>query len=118
MADPADIPDELLAEIRRAAFELRQEQPQEAMRVLRRVAAAGGAAEVLARGALGELYFDEFGDLDGAEHEYRKVLAAAPGLPAAELGLGRVLREAGRLDEAGSALQSALQGLARDVRGF
>src|SRR5437588_342098 len=76
MADPADIPDELLAEIRRAAFELRQEQPQEAMRVLRRVAAAGGAAEGLARGALGELYFDEFGDLDGAAHEDRLRWAA------------------------------------------
>ena len=79
MADAPDIPDELLAEIRRAAFELRQSQPQEVVRVFWRVAVEGGVAEVLARGVLGELYFDEFGDFDGAEYEYRKVLAAAPG---------------------------------------
>ncbi|MFL5446699.1 MAG: hypothetical protein ACJ78W_19440, partial [Myxococcales bacterium] len=86
---------EILAEIRRAAFELRTSDPQAAVRILRRAAASGGGAEVLARGALGEIYLTELGDLDGAEHEYRRVLALAPGLAAAELGLARVLRETG-----------------------
>ena len=111
MADPLD-------DIRRAAFELRQTDPQEAVRVLRRAAAAGGDAEVLARGALGEIYLEEFGDLDGAEHEFRAVLKAAPGLPAAELGLARVLREQGDDSAADQGLEKALQGLARDVAGF
>jgi len=86
---------EVLADIRRAAFELRRTDPQEAVRLLRRAAATGGGAEVLARGALGEIYLEEFGDLDGAEHEFRAVLHAVPGLPAAELGLARVLHESG-----------------------
>src|SRR2546428_12174701 len=86
---------QVLADVRRAAFELRQTDPQEAVRVLRRAAATGGGAEVLARGALGEIYLEEFGDLDGAEHEFRSVLEAVPGLPAAEVGLARVLHEAG-----------------------
>jgi hypothetical protein len=68
----------VLDDIRRAAFELRQTDPQEAVRVLRQAAAQGGEAEVLARGALGEIYLEEFGDLDGAESEFRKVLQAAP----------------------------------------
>src|SRR2546430_855355 len=86
---------EVLADIRRAAFELRVTDPQEAVRLLRRAAEAGGGAEVLARGALGEIYLEELGDLDGAEHEFRAVLHAVPGLPAAELGLARVLHETG-----------------------
>lgn len=111
MADPLD-------DIRRAAFELRLTDPHEAVRVLRRAAAQGGDAEVLARGALGEIYLEEFGDLDGAEHEFRAVLRAAPGLPAAELGLARVLREQGDHRAADAGLDKALQGLARDVAGF
>jgi hypothetical protein len=109
---------EVLADIRRAAFELRQTDPHEAVRLLRRAAAAGGGAEILARGALGEIYLEEFGDLDGAEHEFRTVLHAVPGLPAAELGLARVLREAG--DQRGElqALGRAVDGLSRDVAGF
>lgn len=118
MADPRDIDEEVLDRIRRAAFELRLDDPQAAVRELRKAASAGGAAEVLARGALGEIYFEEFGDLDGAEHEYRKVLKAAPGLAAAELGLARVLRDMGRTDEAEQHLLAALDGLQRDVRSF
>src|SRR5438552_18848596 len=83
--------DAVLDEIRRAAFELRLTDPQEAVRVLRRAAGKGGEAEVLARGALGEIYLEELGDLDGAEHEFRRVLQLAPGLAAAELGLARTL---------------------------
>src|SRR2546430_4285580 len=109
---------EVLADIRRAAFELRQTDPQEAVRLLRRGAAAGGGAEVLARGALGEIYLEEFGDLDGAEHEFRAVLHAVPGLPAAELGLARVLREAGDRRGELQALGRAVDGLSRDVAGF
>src|SRR2546428_8247822 len=109
---------QVLADIRRAAFELRQTDPQEAVRLLRRAAATGGGAEVLALGALGEIYLEEFGDLDGAEHEFRAVLHAVPGLPAAELGLARVLHEAG--DQRGElqALGRAIEGLSRDVAGF
>src|SRR5713101_7258154 len=109
---------EVLADIRRAAFELRRTDPQEAVRLLRRAAATGGGAEVLARGALGEIYLEEFGDLDGAEHEFRTVLHAVPGLPAAELGLARVLHESGDRRGELQALARAVEGLSRDVAGF
>jgi len=109
---------EVLADIRRAAFELRQTDPHEAVRLLRRAAATGGGAEVLARGALGEIYLEEFGDLDGAEHEFRTVLYAVPGLAAAELGLARVLHQAGDRRGELQALGRAVEGLSRDVAGF
>jgi hypothetical protein len=114
----SDLAPDVLSDIRRAAFELRRSDPHEAVRVLRRAASAGGGAEVLARGALGEIYLEEFGDLDGAEHEFRAVLEAAPGLPAAELGLARVLREAGDRRGALQGLSRALEGLSRDVGSF
>ena len=114
----SDIDAKLLSDIRRAAFELRRTDPQEAVRVLRRAVALGGGAEVLARGALGEIYLEEFGDLDGAEHEFRAVLRSVPGLPAAELGLARVLREAGDRRASLQALARALDGLSRDVASF
>ncbi|MFN2549729.1 MAG: tetratricopeptide repeat protein [Myxococcales bacterium] len=105
-------------DIRRAAFELRQTDPQEAVRVLRRAAAEGRDAEVLARGALAEIYLEEFGDLDGAASEFRKVLAAAPGLAAAEIGLARTRREAGDFSEADAGFSRALESLSRDVAMF
>ena len=108
----------VLDDIRRAAFELRQTDPQEAVRVLRRAAQQGGEAEVLARGALGEIYLDEFGDLDGAEHEFRRVLQLAPGLTAAEIGLARARRQSGDLKGAETAFLRAIEGLSRDIRGF
>src|SRR5947209_6503231 len=108
----------VIDDIRRAAFELRRSDPQEAVRVLRRAAAEGGEAEVLARGALGEIYLEEFGDLDGAAAEFRKVLKAAPGLAAAEIGLARARREAGSVEEAEAGFTRAVEGLARDLRGF
>jgi tetratricopeptide (TPR) repeat protein len=108
----------VLDDIRRAAFELRGTDPQEAVRVLRRAAAEGGEAEVLARGALGEIYLEEFGDLDGAEAEFRKVLTAAPGLTAAEIGLARARREAGDFKEAEAGFERALRGLEKDLREF
>src|ERR671939_2175935 len=114
----SDIDPQVLADIRRAAFELRSEDPQEAVRVLGRAAASGGSAEVLARGALGEIYLEELGDLDGAEHEYRTVLKLAPGLAAAELGLSRTLREQGRVDEALAALDRAIDSLAAEADSF
>ena len=97
----------VLDDIRHAAFELRQTDPQEAIRVLRRAAQQGGEAEVLARGALGEIYLDELGDLDGAEHEFRRVLQLAPGLSAAEIGLGRTRRESGDVKGAEEAFGAA-----------
>ena len=105
-------------DIRRAAFEVRQTDPQEAVRILRRAAAEGGEAEVLARGALGEIYLEEFGDLDGAESEFRKVLQAAPGLAAAEIGLARTRREAGDFAEADAGFSRAIESLSRDVETF
>jgi tetratricopeptide (TPR) repeat protein len=113
-----DVDPEILAEIRRAAFELRTSDPQAAVRILRRAAASGGGAEVLARGALGEIYLTELGDLDGAEHEYRRVLALAPGLAAAELGLARVLRETGATGEARDHYRAAVASLANEVASF
>ena len=113
-----ELSQDVLDEIRRAAFDLRRTDAQEAVRVLRKAAAQGGPAEVLARGALGEIYLEEFGDLDGAEAEFRKVLAAAPGLPAAELGLARVQRESGRKAQADAGLLRALRGLEHDVATF
>lgn len=110
--------DATLNEIRRAAFELRMTDPQEAVRVLRRAAGKGGEAEVLARGALGEIYLEDLGDLDGAEHEFRRVLQLAPGLAAAELGLARTLREAGDDGEAEQRFAAAQASLAREARGF
>jgi tetratricopeptide (TPR) repeat protein len=108
----------VLDEIRHAAFELRQTDPQEAVRVLRRAAQGGGEAEILARGALGEIYLEEFGDLDGAEHEFRKVLEAAPGLAAAEIGLARTRREAGDVARADAGFVRAIEGLSRDLATF
>src|SRR5436190_15467491 len=108
----------VLDDIRHAAFDLRQTDPQEAVKVLRRAAQQGGEAEVLARGALGEIYLDEFGDLDGAEHEFRRVLQLAPGLTAAEIGLGRTRREAGDLKGAENAFLRAIEGLSRDIQAF
>ncbi|HUJ25120.1 MAG TPA: hypothetical protein VLW85_03820 [Myxococcales bacterium] len=108
----------VIDDIRHAAFELRQTDPQEAVRVLRRAAAEGGEAEVLARGALGEIYLEEFGDLDGAEAEFRKVLRAAPGLAAAEIGLARTRREAGAYEEADAGFARAIESLSRDVAAF
>src|SRR5947199_360653 len=117
-APMSDVDPEILAEIRRAALELRTTDPQAAVRVLRRAAAGGGGAEVLARGALGEIYLEELGDLDGAEHEYRQVLALAPGLAAAELGLARVLRETGASSEAQGHYRAAIASLENEVASF
>jgi len=108
----------VLDDIRQAAFELRQTDPQEAVRVLRRAAAQGGDAEVLARGALGEIYLEEFGDLDGAEAEFKRVLQAAPGLAAAEIGLARTRREGGDFPEADAGFARAIEGLMKDIAGF
>ena len=107
-----------LDDIRHAAFELRRTDPQEAVKVLRRAVGEGGEAEVLARGALGEIYLEEFGDLDAAESEFRKVLKAAPGLAAAEIGLARTRREAGNFGDADAGFVRAIEGLSKDIRGF
>src|ERR1700738_5423909 len=108
-----ELSEALRAVPRPAASELRRTDPEEAVRVLRRIAGQGGAAAVLAHGALAEIYLDEYGDLDGAESEFRAVLEAAPQLPAAELGLARVLREQGRLAGGGAGLTPAPSGFPR-----
>jgi len=113
-----DIAPEVLAEIRHAAYDLRESDPQEAVRVLRRIAKQGGLASALANGALGEIYLNELGDLDAAEAAFRAVLTIEPKLPAAYIGLGRVMREAGRLREADDALSRAILGLTNDANGM
>src|SRR5690348_13059738 len=112
------VPMAVLDDIRNAAFELRHDDPNEAVRVLRKAAQQGGEAEVLARGALGEIYLEEFGDLDGAEHEFQRVLQLAPGLSAAEIGLARTRREAGDRQAADAGFVRAIEGLSRDIRSF
>lgn len=108
----------VLDDIRQAAFELRQTDPQEAVRVLRRAVLQGGETEVLARGALAEIYLDEFGDLDAAEAEFRRVLAAAPGLAAAEIGLARTRRESGDFAQADGGFVRAMESLQKDIANF
>jgi hypothetical protein len=87
-------PDDL-EEVRRAALELRERNPSEAVRVLRKLVKRGGEIEPLAHGALGEILLEDFDDVDGALHHFRKLLALAPGLPAGELGLARALARNG-----------------------
>jgi putative thioredoxin len=48
------------------------------------------------------------GDLDDAETKYREALVADPGNPAARMGLGRVLAETGRDEEARETLMPLL----------
>src|SRR6185312_4029161 len=67
---------------------------------------------------LGEIYLEEFGDLDGAEAEFRKVLAAAPGLAAAEIGLARTRRETGDFAQADAGFARALESLSKDLAAF
>jgi len=116
--DGIDIPEDVLDEIRRASFETRIDDPQAAVRALRKLAGRGGQAEVLARGALAEVYLDDLGDYDAAEHEFRRVLEMAPGLHAARLGLARVLREEGRFDDAEAGYCAVLDGMQRDLESF
>jgi hypothetical protein len=99
-----------LDDVRRAAFELRQTNPAEAVRVLRRLARKGGEIEPLVHGALGEILLDDFEDVDGALHHFRKLLQLAPGLAAAELGLARALTKHGDDGGAQEAYVRALAG--------
>lgn len=105
-----------LDQIRRAAFELRHTDPNEAARLLRRVVRQGGETEALAHGALGELLMDVFDDVDGALHHFRKLLSLAPGLPAGELGLARALVRNGQAEDALDAYLRSLAGLETFIR--
>lgn len=100
-----------LADIRRAAFDLRTRDPQEAVKVLRRAVKKAGEWEALAHGALGEILLDDFDDVDGALHHFEKLRALAPGLPAAELGLARTYGKSGRVGEAQEAYARAMAGM-------
>lgn len=105
-----------ISQVRRAAFELRFSNPREAVRILRTIAKKGGDSGALAHGALGEILLDDLNDPDGAEHHFRKLLDAAPGLPAGELGLARALGRNGLLSDAQDAFSRAVAGLEHHVR--
>jgi len=100
--------DDDLARVRRAAFELVREDPSAAVKELRRLVRRGGDIEILARGALGEILLEQFGDLDGALHEFEAVLRGAPDLAAAEIGRSRALSRSGRTAEAADARTRAV----------
>jgi tetratricopeptide (TPR) repeat protein len=91
--------DDPLEAIRTAALETALDDPQGAVRVLRRYAKGESEAALLAHGALGELYLEDLGDYDAAEHHFRAALKLQPGLIAAELGLARTLGRIGRADD-------------------
>jgi tetratricopeptide (TPR) repeat protein len=108
-----------LAEIHRAAFDLRQTDPSEAVRVLRRLIRQGGDIEPLAHGALAEILLEEFDDADAALHHFQRLLTLAPGIAAGELGLARALARRGESAAAQEAYVRALgafEGLAESAR--
>ncbi len=101
---------DLIAQIRRAAFDLRDENPPKAAQALRRLLKDAGPAEPLVRGALGEILLEDLDDADGALHEFRRLIALAPSLPAGHLGLGRALARTGERREASKELALARVG--------
>ena len=100
-----------LDDVRRAAFELRETDPNEAVRILRRLAKKGGEVEPLVHGALAEILLDDFDDVDGALHHFRRLLVLAPDLAAGELGLARALSRNGEQKAAQDHYVRALAGL-------
>ncbi len=113
----AEAADQVLNDIRRAAFELRQQDPAEAVRRLRKLLKSAGPAEPLVHGALAEILLDDFDDLDGAEHHFRQLAEKAPDLPAAQMGLGRTLARQGHRKAAAEALAKASEGLLKLIAG-
>jgi hypothetical protein len=105
-----------LDEIRRAAFELRQRDPSEAVRILRRMVKRGGDVEALAHGALAEILLDDFDDIDGALHHFQRLLVLAPGMPAGELGHARALARNDDVPAAQKAYARALEGFEKLAR--
>ena len=106
---------DMVGEIRRAAFDLRRGDPSEAVRVLRRLLREAGPAEPLVHGALGEILLEDFDDVDGALHHFRRLVALAPELPAGHLGLGRALAKNDDRLAAARELATAREGLVRLV---
>lgn len=107
--------DKVLNEIRRAAFDLRANDIQEAVKVLRRAVKKGGEWEALAHGALGEILLDDLDDVDGALHHFEKLRALAPGLAGGDLGLARTYARSGRTDDAQEAYAQAMAGMEKTL---
>ena len=108
-----------LDEVRHAAFELRQRDPSEAVKVLRRLIRKGGDIEPLAHGALAEILLEEFADYDGAIHHYQKLLQLVPRIAAGALGLARAHARNGEQQPAQDAYALAvteLESLANAAR--
>jgi hypothetical protein len=108
-------PDTLLDAIRDAAFGLRERDPAEAVRQLRKLAKSAGPLEPLVQGALGEILLEEFDDVDGALHHFRRLVALAPSLPAGHVGLARAAARNGEASVAQDAFAAAQAGLAKLV---
>jgi len=100
-----------LERLHHAAFELRETDPSEAVRLLRRLVKEGGPVEPLAHGALGEILLELFDDVDGATHHFRKLVQLAPELPAGHQGLATALARSGDTAGARSAFRKARAGL-------
>jgi tetratricopeptide (TPR) repeat protein len=84
----------------------RQLKPDEAIAAAQKALAAGGGAP--ASTALGVAY-EARGDMAAAESAYREALASAPDDMAANIGLARALRKAGRPNEAEPILRQVLE---------
>jgi tetratricopeptide (TPR) repeat protein len=111
--------DDNLHEVRRAAFELRQRDPAEAVKVLRKLIRKGGEIEPLAHGALGEILLEDFADYDGAIHHYQRLLQLVPRIAAGALGLARAHARNGEQKPAQDAYELAvteLESLANAAR--
>lgn len=112
MNEPID-PEALLDGIREAAFDLRARDPNEAVKALRKLLKQAGPFEPLVHGALGEILLEEFDDVDGAIHHYRKLVHLAPDLPAGHLGLARATARNGEVHDAHDAFARAQKGLGK-----
>ncbi|MFM2152571.1 MAG: hypothetical protein RL199_1006 [Pseudomonadota bacterium] len=109
---PAELSlEQALDTLHHAAFELRETDPAEAVKVLRKLVKQGGEVEGLAHGALGEILLEVFEDVDGALHHYRRLVALAPAVPAGHQGLARALAAQGDVEAAKREYALARAGL-------
>ena len=114
MNEPMDT-DAILDAIRHAAFELRADDPAEAVKRLRQLVKKSGPLEPLVQGALGEILLEEFDDVDGAIHHFQRLVTLAPQLPAGHIGLARSAARNGDTDAAQDAFARSQAGLEKVI---